>query len=183
MADDYYTLLKVSRGASAEEIQDALRQQLMTWSRRASNAPKAADRHEAEQQVELLGQVKAVLTDPARRAQYDHTLAGDQPKQVPEPIPHRIIPDPGPGPNYQSNPQTDQRWDPQLGYQQVTQPRWIKRRHPVWTVILALIALDGFVSAAGVYGPHKSGNPAENAVLGVIALLIAVYFSGVFRRL
>ena len=74
MADDYYAVLKVPRDASFEDIQDALRQENMKWSRRSNNAPRAADRHEAEKRVELLAQAKAVLNDPARRAQYDASI-------------------------------------------------------------------------------------------------------------
>jgi hypothetical protein len=175
MADDYYTLLKVSRGASAEEIEDALRQRLMIWSRRASNAPKAADRHEAEQQVELLGQAKTILTDPARRAQYDHTLAGDQPEQVPWPIPHRNTPDPWP--NFQSNPHYDQQRAP---YRKVTSvsahwPRAIITLFLFWPVGIAACVFAAQVKPALLIGDVQSALRASNRVKMFSRITAAVY--------
>jgi hypothetical protein len=95
MADDYYSLIKVSRDASAEDIRKAIQHERIGWSNRANNAAAVADREEAEERVELLGEIKDVLTDPDRRAQYDKTLAGNQQekkkkkkkkKKEPEPI-------------------------------------------------------------------------------------------------
>lgn len=99
MADDYYGLIKVSRDASTEDIQKAIRHQRISWSNRANIAAGAADREEAEERVKLLGEIKAVLTDPNCRARYDKTLPGNQQdkekkkkkkKEEPEPIPLKI---------------------------------------------------------------------------------------------
>jgi tetratricopeptide (TPR) repeat protein len=83
MSDDYYALLKVPRDASAQEVEDALRQQLNIWSRRANNAPRAADRREAEENVELLQKAKAALTDPAHRDEHDRALLTDERYRAP----------------------------------------------------------------------------------------------------
>ena len=64
----------------------------------------------------------------------------------------------------------------------VRPPMWIKRRHLVLTVIFAYIAFWGFASAAGVIYHAPRGAPAANAALGVLALLIGLYLSGVGRH-
>jgi curved DNA-binding protein CbpA len=112
VAEDYYAVLKVPRDASIEDIQDALRQENMKWSRRSNNAPRAADRHEAEQRVELLAQAKSVLTDPARRAQYDASI-GIAPRApvmnpVDSPWPRVEQPQPQPQPPMWPPPQPSQ---------------------------------------------------------------------------
>ncbi|HTB50203.1 MAG TPA: tetratricopeptide repeat protein [Solirubrobacteraceae bacterium] len=79
MSEDYYALLGLPRDASLEEVEDALRQQLNVWSRRVNNAPRAADRREAEEKVELLEQAKAVLRDKSGRLEYECALPGEEP--------------------------------------------------------------------------------------------------------
>jgi hypothetical protein len=86
MADDYYSLIKVSRDASTEDIQTALRHERISWSNRANIATNATKREEAEERVKLLGVIKAVLTDPDRRAEYDKTLPGNQQDKAPKPV-------------------------------------------------------------------------------------------------
>jgi hypothetical protein len=94
MADDFYALLGVRRDASAHDVADALRLELMKWSRRASNSPRDADRAEADQRVELLGEAKVVLGDPVRRAQYDREMGFTQPQPQPVPVPAPVMPAP-----------------------------------------------------------------------------------------
>jgi hypothetical protein len=74
VAADLYSLIKVSRDATVADIEDAWRGEHKKWSNRSNNAPRAADRLEADQRVEELASVKAVLTNPARRAEYDISI-------------------------------------------------------------------------------------------------------------
>jgi peptidylprolyl isomerase len=71
---DYYALLAVDPGADAVAIRKAWAVQQRLWGVR-QNAPDLAARHEAERQVQLLGEVRDVLLDPLRRAAYDQHQA------------------------------------------------------------------------------------------------------------
>lgn len=152
MAEDYYTLLKVRRDAPVQEIQDALRVEVMKWSRRVNNAPRAADRHEAEQRVELLGKVKKTLTDPVSRERYDQTLAFHQ---LPPPTPP---------------PKPDER---------VRQPkitpaeRGRVSRHPFWVFFGSWIA----VGAAGIVASVASGNYGPGFVAVVWGMIPALFIA------
>jgi curved DNA-binding protein CbpA len=183
MADDYYKVLGVQRTASLEDIQDALRQENIKWSRRSNNAPKAADRAEAEQRVELLAQIKGVLTNPIRKAEYDATLGGahgkpsSQPQPNPWPPPQ---PDPWPPPDRRPQPNSDAR-QPDAGRFSGGKRRGVVVagrliRHPVWTAILVVIALSAFAAAG------NSQSAAGNLILGVVCVLIALRVSGLWRR-
>lgn len=72
MADTYYELLGVQRGAGNEEIEVALRDKRRHWSRRASNAPRLEDRQEAERVMQELDEAERTLLDPAARFAYDN---------------------------------------------------------------------------------------------------------------
>jgi hypothetical protein len=198
MAEDYYALLKVPRNAPAEDIEDVLRVELMKWSRRANNAPKAVDRHEAEQRVELLGAAKATLTDPGRRAQYDQSIGLNSPGPA---MPPPIVPIQPTWPSERtSNPPADSPWQPP---QPATEPwwtpwfvrlarqkgwlppagrprttgRWMQRiRHPIWTACLVVFALAAFGSA----GTAK--NSGGEVALGLFCLAVALRVSGFWRR-
>jgi DnaJ domain len=96
VAETFYEVLKVSPTASVEVIEDTYREQQMKWSRRANNAPRAADRNEATERVELLGRIRRVLLDPVQRARYDASI-GIGARQVPPPI-RPAVPPPLPPP-------------------------------------------------------------------------------------
>jgi hypothetical protein len=85
VAEDHYSLIKVSRDATVAEIEDAWRQEHKKWSDRLNIAPRAADRLEAAQRLEELTSVKAILTNPARRAEYDRSIG--HPPEEPKPKP------------------------------------------------------------------------------------------------
>jgi len=155
----------------------------VTGARGAQQAPSLQRRQVAELKAHRLTEARKVLLDPQAKEAYDAPRFG---RRAPGPAAQPRSPAPMPATTPQPTPvpgPVPQIW-PQPGSSRPCQPRprWIKRRHLAWTTFFALVAVDGFASAAGVYGPAKSGNAAENAVLGVIALLIAVYLSGVFRR-
>lgn len=71
---DYYALLQVAPSADATTIRMAWAVEQRLWGVR-QNAPDLATRHAAERHVLLLGQVKDVLLDPRRRANYDRERA------------------------------------------------------------------------------------------------------------
>lgn len=72
--DDYYALLGVERTAAAEDLEKQIRQQLRTWSKR-SNHPDLPRRQEAERRVQQYSEMRKILLDPHRRAEYDRRLA------------------------------------------------------------------------------------------------------------
>ncbi|HLZ26774.1 MAG TPA: hypothetical protein VKV73_05580 [Chloroflexota bacterium] len=67
---DYYALLRVAPSADAATIRTAWAAEQRLWGVR-QNAPDLSTRHAAERHVQLLGEVKDLLLDPVRRAQYD----------------------------------------------------------------------------------------------------------------
>ena len=155
----------------------------VTHARGAQQAPSLQHRQVAELTAREMTEARKVLLDPQAKEAYDAARFGRRaPGPAPQPPGPTAMPPTTPQPTPFRGP-VPQIW-PQPGSSRPSQPRprWIKRRHLVWTAFFALVAVDGFASAAGVYGPARSGNLAENAVLGVIALLIAVYLSGIFRR-
>ncbi|WP_255953747.1 tetratricopeptide repeat protein [Streptomyces odontomachi] len=72
---DYYAEFGIDRSATTNEISRLLDRAFRTWSSRASLAPDATKRREAEDRVELVRQARWDLLDRARRAAYDHKLA------------------------------------------------------------------------------------------------------------
>jgi curved DNA-binding protein CbpA len=201
VAEDYYALLKVPRDAPPEDIQDALRQANMKWSRRANNAPRAADRHEAERQVELVSEAKTVLTDPVRRAQYDVSIGIGGPV-APPPLdpgwppdrpPDRPPVDPGWPDDRRDGPDSSsivdsfrtggglEGWLRRALETRRRRRRWLlsRIRRRVWTGILVIFALAAF-GAAG--SSSSSNSPAGDVVLGIIALVIAARLSGIWKR-
>jgi DNA-binding helix-hairpin-helix protein with protein kinase domain len=103
------------------------------------------------------------------------------PRQVP--LPPAVAPPPRPHPGQAYSP-SQSYWQPAGSTRPhpPVRPRWIKRRHLVLTAIFAYIAFWGFASAAGVIYHTPRGAPAANAALGVLALLIAAYLSGIHRH-
>jgi hypothetical protein len=155
MADDYNKVLGVQRTALLEDIQDASREASVRWSRRANTAPKAADRSNAEQRVELLAEIKSVLTDPARKSQYDATPGGGQRSPWPQPPPGR----------------GQDRWDLEASNRAGLWGLWSNRRNcghdvgdvrrirnPVLTAFLVIFAFASFGSA-GLHG--FNGNSSD----------------------
>ncbi|WP_066947007.1 tetratricopeptide repeat protein [Streptomyces lushanensis] len=91
---DYYAEFGIDRSATADQVSGQLDRAFRTWSSRASRAPDAKRRREAEDKVELISQARKELLDRARRHTYDRRL--DQPRQGPLP------PESAPGPRPQS---------------------------------------------------------------------------------
>ncbi len=71
--DDLYSILKVSRTASADEIRSAIHRELRVWTQR-TNAPVMEKRQEAERMIKLITEAEPILCDPGRRADYDRRL-------------------------------------------------------------------------------------------------------------
>jgi tetratricopeptide (TPR) repeat protein len=96
---DYYAEFGIPENATAEEIGKLLDGQQRTWGARASRAPSADKRREAEDKVALIAEARAELLDRARRAAYDQrrARARDQPSTMPPPqTPPRTPPPPPP---------------------------------------------------------------------------------------
>jgi curved DNA-binding protein CbpA len=201
VAETYYSLINVAPTASRDDILDVLRQENMKWSRRANNAPRAADRHEAEQRVELLAQIKAVMSDPASRAQYDASIGIRTPTFNPPPIDRgwpadpltpRTTPASWPDPGPRSAPARGSGREVGGLLRSLFSPSWRGRgggtsrtgrfKHPVWTVVLLIFALASFGSAGLLGSNGNSNDPVGQAIVGIIALVIAARVSGVWRR-
>lgn len=71
---DYYKLLDLPRTASEEEIEKARKEKVRIW-RNRENSPDISVRHEAEQAMKQLGEVRDILLSPSKRAEYDSQLA------------------------------------------------------------------------------------------------------------
>jgi hypothetical protein len=192
MAEDYYSLIKVSRDASTEDIRKAIQHERIGWSNRANIAAAAADREEAEERVELLSEIKDVLTDPDSRAQYDKTLPGNQQdkkkkkkrkkKKEPEPILqindlNRLLekfkdnPSPrAPAPAFRFPQPAPQQTPPPPTLLQVIGGRWaIEVRTPLGVDTL-MLNLTVFPSGQCQFGGNFLGGPVavqgEGQVLG-----------------
>ena len=76
---DYYEEFGIDRSATADQVSGQLDRAFRTWSSRASRAPDAKKRREAEDKVELISQAREELLDRARRGAYDCRL--DQARQ------------------------------------------------------------------------------------------------------
>jgi predicted Zn-dependent protease with MMP-like domain/curved DNA-binding protein CbpA len=75
---DYYGVLGVAPDASDEEIRTTFRRLAMLWHPdHYTNAPKAL-RERAERRMRALIRAHSVLSNPARRRQYDRTRAGEE---------------------------------------------------------------------------------------------------------
>jgi hypothetical protein len=195
VAANHYSLIKVSQDATVADIEDAWREEHKKWSNRSNNAPRAADRLEAAQRLEELTSVKANLTNPARRAEYDRSIG--HPPEEPKPKPPV---DPG-WPDEQAP--ADPRWpDPPSGrsssppggpssggglagllqgligftWPGKSAPRGRIRR-PVWTFLLVIFALAFFGSIG------SAGNSTTASLIGGVACLAgAARVSGIWKR-
>ena len=103
---DYYTEFGIDRSAPADLVSGQLDRAFRTWSSRASRAPDARKRREAEDKVELISQARKELLDRARRQAYDRRL--NQARQRPR--------SPEPAPQPQPQPQPTQRGRDWVGH-------------------------------------------------------------------
>ncbi|MDT0615240.1 tetratricopeptide repeat protein [Streptomyces lancefieldiae] len=93
---DYYAEFGIDASATAEQISGQLDRAFRTWSSRASRAPDAKKRREAEDKVDLISEARKELLDRTRRHAYDRMLsqarqrsrsAKSAPRQQPQPQP------------------------------------------------------------------------------------------------
>jgi tetratricopeptide (TPR) repeat protein len=73
---DYYAALDVRRGASVDEITEAVRKAMRLW-RKRTEAHDLSIRQEAELRVKRIEEARALLTDPVARQRYDTQLERD----------------------------------------------------------------------------------------------------------
>ncbi|WP_037857612.1 tetratricopeptide repeat protein [Streptomyces sp. NRRL S-340] len=71
---DYYAEFGIDPSATADQVSGQLDRAFRTWSSRASRAPDARKRREAEDKVELISAARKELLDRARRQVYDRRL-------------------------------------------------------------------------------------------------------------
>jgi len=91
---NYYDILQIRGSASREEIEAAIDRQYNEW-RRLVTHHDSNMAHQATQRLALLEQMRATLTDPAKRAGYDAAmgLAGQQVGGLADPAAMRQMPD------------------------------------------------------------------------------------------
>jgi Domain of unknown function (DUF4234) len=137
VAANHYSLIKVSRDATVADIEDAWREEHKKWSNRSNNAPRAADRLEANQRVEELASVKAILTNPARRAEYDRSIG--HPPEEPKPkllVDSKWPKDPSDKPDQPEELEVPPVASPSLGMRRIRDSHvLVKLRNP-WAVAL-----------------------------------------------
>ncbi|MGW0458793.1 tetratricopeptide repeat protein [Streptomyces tendae] len=103
---DYYAEFGIDRAASADQVSRQLDRAFRTWSSRASRAPDAKRRREAEDKVALVSEARKELLDTDRRHAYDRRL--DQARR------HARVPAPAPKSQPQSPPQPQPQPQPTL---------------------------------------------------------------------
>jgi tetratricopeptide (TPR) repeat protein len=77
---NYYEILEITRTASIDEIQAAIKKQRTLWSSRVPRGGSMGER--ARQTVEKIGLAEATLLDPKKRVEYDESLKGEKDYQV-----------------------------------------------------------------------------------------------------
>lgn len=70
---NYYSVLKVSQSASADDLKNAINRELRLWSNR-TNAPQIERRQEAERMVKILEEAESILLDENKRSEYNRKL-------------------------------------------------------------------------------------------------------------
>ena len=75
---DYYAVLGVAPGASDEEIRTVFRRLAMLWHPDHYTSAPEALRERAERRMRALIRAHSVLSNPARRRQYDRMRAGEE---------------------------------------------------------------------------------------------------------
>ena len=81
--NNYYEILNLNQAMSCEELNTVLKKMNMKWRQRL-NAPALEDRQEAERIAAVIAEARSILTDPAKRDEYDKQLMFEQ-AQVPQP--------------------------------------------------------------------------------------------------
>lgn len=105
---DYYAEFDIDRSATADQVSVQLDRSFRTWSSRASRAPDAKKRREAEDKVELISEARKELLDHARRHAYDRRLSQERQRTR--------SPEPTPGPQPQPQPQPTRRGRDWVGH-------------------------------------------------------------------
>ena len=81
--NNYYEILNLNQAMSCEELNTVLKKMNMKWRQRL-NAPALEDRQEAERIAAVIAEARSILTDPAKRDEYDKQLMFEQ-AQAPQP--------------------------------------------------------------------------------------------------
>ncbi len=100
MKKNYYEILEVEPNASAEKIKEQYLFLVQAW--HPDKFTKAEQKARAEEMTKEINAAHDVLSNPARRAEYDRKLQSakktepkqPQPRQAPPPPPHRPAPVP-----------------------------------------------------------------------------------------
>lgn len=134
MVTNYYELLEIPATSSDDDVRKAVREQRKRWSQLQGH-PKLEVQHEAQLKVRELTEAEAVLTDPARRRDYDASIRPPAPAPVPtydrQPNPTPAFdrrPDPSPKP-WQMDPEP---WRPKP-----PKPPLISARARKWLLVVA----------------------------------------------
>jgi len=81
---NYYEILEIEQGASAEEIEQTIIREINRWRQRV-NAPSPERQREAQERLDILHKAQEVLLDEAKRVAYDEQLIQSQTEQTEEP--------------------------------------------------------------------------------------------------
>jgi curved DNA-binding protein CbpA len=155
---DLYELLGISRGASRADISRAYRRQA-----RAIHPDSHPQETHASAQFRDLTEAYQILSNPARRADYDRALrlgpTGRPPAPPPDPARSRVQPDPAPRSRVAP--------DPAVRLRMPSDPAAQLRMPPLWI---------GPVQVDPPAVPTGGGRRGEDESLAALAELLASYF-------